>query len=261
MWVVPMLNAGKDILFESKEDLFQQKKETLLKLQKDILLQRFSVPRNKRLAPAALHPFASAFPFNQFPLGCIHEFICTSNESFSASSAFVCGILSSIKQTRSNIIWVSPYHKMFPPAFTSFGIAPHNIIFIHVAKPKDILYTTEEALRCEGISAVITDIRDLSFKQSRRLQLATEQSRVTGFILRNKPNTINTTACVSRWMITPSLSTSYQNLPGIGFPTWNVQLQKVRNGKPQSWNITWHAGMFIHNHDESTSVIHHKKAV
>jgi protein ImuA len=261
MGVVPMLNAGKDILFESQEDLFQHKKEVLLQLKNDILLQRFGAPRNKRPAPAALHPFASAFPFNQFPLGCIHEFICPSNESLSASSAFVCGILSSLKQNKGNIIWISPSQMMFPPSFTAFGIAPHNIIFIHINKPKDILYTTEEALRCESISAVITDLRELNFKQSRRLQLATEQSRVTGFVLRNKPKTINTTACVSRWMINPTLSTSFQNLPGIGFPSWNVQLQKVRNGKPQSWNITWHAGRFIHNHDVSTTIIHHKKAV
>ena len=260
MWVEPMLNAGKDILFESQEGLFQHKKEVLLQLKKDILLQRFSMPKSNRLAASTLQPFASAFPFNQFPLGCMHEFICSTPESFSSSSAFVCGVLSSLKQ-KGNIIWISPSQNMFPPSFTAFGIAPHHIIFIHIDKPKDILFATEEALRCEGISAVITDIRDLSFKQSRRLQLATEQSRVTGFVLRNHPKSINTTACVSRWNITPSISTSFQNIPGIGFPSWNVQLQKVRNGKPQSWMITWHAGQFIHEHDLTTTIIHHKKAV
>jgi len=241
--------------------LSQSKKEVLLQLKKDILLQRFGMPRNNWIAPAALHPFASAFPFNQFPLGCIHEFICPSNESFSSSSAFVCGILSSLKHNQGTIVWISPVHKMFPPSFTSFGITPHNIIFIHLDKPKDILYTTEEALRCEGISAVITDIRELNFKQSRRLQLASEQSCVTGFILRNNPKSFNTTACVSRWIITPSISTSYQNLPGIGFPSWNVNLQKVRNGKPQSWNISWHAGHFINLDPDLITTIIHKKAV
>ena len=243
----------------SAEILSQSQKEVLLQLKKDILLQRFGTPRNTWLAAAALHPFASSFPFNKFPLGCVHEFICPSNESFSATSGFVCGILSSLKQ-KGNIIWISPTHKMFPPSFTSFGIAPHHIIFIHLDKPKDILYATEEALRCEGISAVITDMRDLNFKQSRRLQLATEQSRVTGFVLRNNPKSINTTACVSRWVITPTISVPYQNLPGIGFPSWNVQLQKARNGKPQSWNITWHAGQFIHDLDITSTIIH-KKAV
>ena len=273
MWVVPMLSAGKNILFDlSKDDLlyenklppgaeFQQKKQILLNLKKEIVLQRFGAPKNKWLAAPSLYPFANAFPFHQFPLGCMHEFICPTNESFSASSAFVCGILSSLKQNKGTIIWISSSQKMFPPSFTTFGITPHNIIFINPDKPKDILYTTEEALRCKGISAVITDIRELTFKQSRRLQLATEQSRVTGFVLRNKPKLINTTACVSRWMITPAISSSYENLPGICFPSWNADLQKVRNGKPQSWKITWRDGHFVHEHDLTTSIIHHKKAV
>ena len=182
-----MQNAGKDILFESK-------KEVLLKLKKEIVLQRFSSPKNNRLASASLYPFASAFPFNQFPLGCIHEFVCPTNESLSSSSAFVCGILTSLKQNKSPIIWISSSQKTYPPSLLSFGIAPHNIIFINIEKPKDILYASEEALRCSGLAAVITDIRELNFKQSRRLQLATEQSRVTGFVLRNKPKTVNTTA-------------------------------------------------------------------
>lgn len=257
-----MQNAGKDILLESiQESRFLQKKQVLLQLKKEIILNRFSAPKNNWIAAASLHPFASAFPFKQFPLGCIHEYICPTQESFSASSAFVCGIITALRQNKGTIIWISSHQKMFPPSFTYFGIPPHNFIFIDIDKPKDILYATEEALRCEGVTAVITDIRELSFKQSRRLQLATEQSRVTGFVLRNKPKSINTTASVSRWMITPSISTSYQDLPGIGFPSWNVELQKVRNGKPQSWKISWQSGRFVDEQELTTTIIHHKKAV
>ena len=61
----------------------------------------------------------------------------------------------------------------------------------------------EEALKCDGIAAVVGEIQELSFTVSRRLQLAVEQSRVTGFILRNNPRNLNTTACVTRWKITP----------------------------------------------------------
>jgi protein ImuA len=28
-------------------------------------------------------------------------------------------------------------------------------------------------------------------------------------------------------------------LPGIGFPRWQVELLKVRNGKPGSWQLEW----------------------
>lgn len=256
-----MQNNAKNILYQSTEDdLVQQKKRVVLQLKKEILLQRFGATKN-RTAVASLYPFATAFPFNQFPLGCIHEFICPTNESFSSSSGFICGLLSNLKLNTGTIIWISSSQKMFPPSFTSFGITPHNIIFLIIDKPKDILFTSEEALRCDSISSVITDIRELNFKQSRRLQLATEKSRVTGFVLRNKPQSNNTTACFSRWLITPATSISCQNIPGIGFPSWNVELQKVRNGKPQSWHISWQAGQFIHEQNLNTSIIHHKKAV
>jgi protein ImuA len=32
--------------------------------------------------------------------------------------------------------------------------------------------------------------------------------------------------------------------PGVGFPRWNVELLKVRNGKPSSWKIEWSGNRF-----------------
>ena len=102
----------------------------------------------------------------------------------------------------------------------------------------------EEALKCDSLSAVVGDMKELSFTNSRRLQLAVERSQVTGFILRNNPRNLNTTACVSRWKITPLPGESAEDLPGVGFPRWNVELLKVRNGKPGSWQIEFAGGRF-----------------
>jgi len=30
----------------------------------------------------------------------------------------------------------------------------------------------------------------------------------------------------------------------VGFPRWNVELLKVRNGNPGAWKIEWSAGSF-----------------
>ena len=102
----------------------------------------------------------------------------------------------------------------------------------------------EEALKCDGLSAVIGEMQELSFTASRRLQLAVEQSRVTGFILRHNPRNLNTTACVTRWKITSLPSELADDMPGVGFPRWNVELLKIRNGKPGAWQIEWTAGPF-----------------
>jgi len=100
----------------------------------------------------------------------------------------------------------------------------------------------EEALKCEGLSAVIAEMQELSFVASRRLQLAVEQSRVSGFIHRNNPRNINTTACITRWQVSPLAAECEDDLPGVGFPRWKVSLLKVRNGTPGNWIIEYSGG-------------------
>ena len=119
-----------------------------------------------------------AFPNACFPLGAIHEFFCAEAEDVSASSGFIAGIVSAIMQKGGVALWLSPSRMIFPPALKSFGIGPDKIIFIDAQKEKEILWVMEEPLKCEGLAA------------SRRFQLAVEQSRVTGFIIRRNPKTL-----------------------------------------------------------------------
>jgi len=91
---------------------------------------------------------------------------------------------------------------------------------------------------------VIGEIPELNFTFSRRFQLAVEQSRVTGFIIRNNPRKLDITACISRWQVSSLPSAPDNNMPGVGFPRWNVELLKVRNGKPGSWQLEYAGGNF-----------------
>jgi len=90
----------------------------------------------------------------------------------------------------------------------------------------------------------VGELKEISFMESRRLQLAVEKSHITGFIHRYYPKTENNITCVSRWKITPLASEQVDGMPGLGFPRWNVELSKVRNGKPGSWQMEWAAGKF-----------------
>jgi len=118
------------------------------------------------------------------------------------------------------------------------------MIFIDLLKDKDVLWVMEEALKCTGLAAVIGEVRGLDFKQSRRLQLAVEQSHVTGFVLRNQSAKIGSTACAARWQIKPLPSEAVDGLPGLGFPRWQVELLRVRNGQPGNWIIEWSDNKF-----------------
>lgn len=223
------------------------KADIIARLQKEILpLQGIKTSLNNTAIDKTIGSLKNAFPNNTFPVGAIHEFIAAGMEDAATTAGFIAGILTPLMQNAGAVIWIGSVHSIFPPALKLFGIVPDKIIFINLQKETAMLWAMEEALKCEGLAAVIGEIKELSFTASRRLQLAVEQSRVTGFIIRNNPRTITTTACVTRWKITALSSELEDGLPGVGFPRWNVDLLKVRNGNPGKWQIEFNAGRFRH---------------
>jgi protein ImuA len=181
----------------------------------------------------------SAFPNQTFPTGALHEFISARPEYTAAIGGFIAGIMQTLLEKGGVCVWVSYTRRIYPPALKRFGVSPDRIIFIDVAREKDVLWATEEALKCGGIAAVICETRLLSFMESRRLQLAIEQSQVTGFILRKDVKHLNTTACTARWTVKPLRSKLRPGMPGVGHPRWQVDLLKVKNGQPGSWALEW----------------------
>ena len=238
------------------------KADIITQLKKDILaLQGFrrSLHQDQQID---LETINHSFPDSVFPLGVNHEFICKAHEGLTASSGFIAGILSSLLKKGGAAVWISSSHTIFPPALVSFGINPAQLIFIRLRNQKEILWTIEEALKCEGLTAVVGEVSCVDLTISRRLQLATEQSGVTGFLLRSDQRTLNTTACSCRWQIHSLQSETEDGLPGVGFPRLNVELLKVRNGKPGSWQLEWVNGKFNEVVMKTSSTIEeHKEAV
>ncbi|WP_184546178.1 ImuA family protein [Mucilaginibacter sp. FT3.2] len=224
----------------------ETKKDIISQLQKDILLwQGFKTPVAGSNNLIGLGPVEAAFPNGIFPTGALHEFLSEVPEHAAASGGFIGGLLANLMQHGGACLWISVSRTLFPPALKAFGVEPDRIIFIDLKREKDVLWAMEEALKCEGLAAAIAEVREISLTASRRLQLAVEQSKVTGFILRNDPRKLSTTACVARWKISPLPSEPEAGMPGIGFPRWNIELLKVRNGNPGSWKMEWAAGRFI----------------
>lgn len=222
-----------------------QKADIIAQLQRDILLLQGLRPTlNNAAVDVGLGPIREAFPDSVFPTGAVHEFISTAAEHAAATAGFISSLAGGLMQSGGVCVWISISRTIFPPALQSFGIAPERIIFVDVTSDREALWVMEEALKCEGLAAVIGEIKEVSFTNSRRLQLAIEQSRVTGFIHRYQPRQLNTTTCVSRWQITPIASEQEDQLPGVGFPRWNVALLRIRGGKPGTWQIEWSAGKF-----------------
>ncbi len=215
------------------------KTDIIARLQKELLhLQGHKNSLYDALPSFDLGPMKKAFPNAVFPAGAIHEFFCFGMEDMAVTNGFIAVLLAALMHNNGAVIWIGKNRNVFPPSLVSFGIAAEKIIFIDLQKEKDILWTTEEALKCEGITAVIAEIQELGFTSSRRLQLAVEQSRVTGFIIRPHPRNL-ATACIARWKISSLESVQEDGLPGVGFPSWNIELLKIRNGKPGEWQVVW----------------------
>jgi protein ImuA len=217
-----------------------EKEEIVGKLRQDILRWEGFRPRKPGESGSfGLGPIERAFPNGDFPTGAIHEFISCSPEETAATGGFIAGLVQKLLSGGGACLWISYTRRIYPPALKLFGIDPDRVIFVDVPVQKDVLWVTEEALKCEGVAAVICETKDLSFTDSQRLQLAVEKSHVTGFVLRKDVKKVNTTACVTRWQIRPVRSQLRTGMPGVGHPRWQVELLKVRNGKPGSWTIEW----------------------
>ncbi|HEX6426922.1 MAG TPA: Error-prone repair protein ImuA [Niastella sp.] len=221
------------------------KSDIIRKLENDILpLQGYKTALGKSAVHVNLGPINDAFPNSHFPVGAIHEFVCSDMEKQTAASGFISTIISSLMNDGGVALWISSSRTIFPSALKSFGIDPSSIIFIDLKNQKEVAWAVDEAVKLNGLAAVVGEMQEIDFSISRRLQLAVEQSQVTGFLLNKKNTMAGSNACLTRWKISSLPSVLDDDLPGVGFPCWKVDLLKVRNGRPGSWELAWMNGQF-----------------
>ena len=223
----------------SKQDIVQELRTRIL------AMQGINKPGTGNCS-IGLGDIETAFPEGVFPKNAIHEFTSHEPESAATTSGFLSCLLHSLTNRKGFCLWVSSRRVIFPPALKLLGVDPECVIFVDLQNDKDVLWAVEEGLRCSALVAVVGELKELTFAQSRRLQLTIEESQVTGFIHRVLPKSENTTACAARWKISPLPGIIESGLPGIGFPKWRVELAKVRNGKPGSWELAWTPSGFKH---------------
>ena len=221
------------------------KREIFEKLQQDILMWQGVRAQSAAAAERlGLGELENAFPNGVFPRGAIHEFITTSPEQIAASDGFIGGLLAILMENGGPCVWISTSRRLFPISLRAFNVQPDRIIFMDAKSEKDLLWITEEALKCEGLVAVVSELPTLGVVESRRLQLAVEQSGVTGFIFRKDPSKMASNVASVRWHISPAPSGNEDGLPGLGFPRWQVELLKVRSGSTGSWMMEWAGDSF-----------------
>jgi protein ImuA len=222
------------------------RREILANLKSELLSWQGFKHASKNMVDVGLGRINEAFPNGVFPIGAVHEFRASAPEDLAASTGFIAGILTALLHSQGAAVWIGVGCTLFPPALTLFGINPEHIFIVTPKSEKDVVWTIEEALKYEALGAVVAEVASLTLIESRRLQLAVEKSRVTGFILVRTPHKQDTTTCVTRWQISSLPSSLPAGMPGVGFPRWKVELLKVRNGRPGTWQLEWADGAFKH---------------
>ena len=240
-----------------------EKQKIVAELRKQMLdMQGFKPATSGDTLRFDLDAIEACFPNSVFPTGTIHEFLAEKAEDTAASEGFIAGLLAKMMQNKGSCLWISRNRKLFPPSLQTFGVDAQQIIFIDLYYEKEILWTMEEALKCEGLACVLAELPDIDFGQSRRLQLATEKSHVTGILLRKEPKrSLSATACTVRWQIKPLPTAFNDDLPGVGNPRWEVNLLKVKNGHTGKFFIEWVENHFASFEQHNESFVPHTKQV
>ena len=93
--------------------------------------------------------------------------------------------LARITHSDRHVALVSPPYIPFAPALSNHGVRLERLLVIRAEKNMDMLWAMEQTLRCKSFGAVVGWPESIRDRDVRRLQLAAEAGRSTGFLYRS----------------------------------------------------------------------------
>jgi len=152
-------------------------------------------------------------------------------------TGFAFGLLARLSSCQP-IIWcvtsqqVGDYGHLYAFGLERYGISPAQIIFTKVNHPLHLHFAMEEALKTDGVAAVIGEGPRPTFTGSRRLSLLCRNYQRPCLLLNGEVSGERGSAALSRWQVTPMPGEEDPHDPlGPGLPTWRVALPRARGGK------------------------------
>ena len=92
--------------------------------------------------------------------------------------------LARITQSERYAAMISPPYIPFAPALAQHGVLLSHLLIVKATTPEDILWSFEQILRCKSFGAAVAWPTQVKDREIRRLQLAAEAGRNTGFLYR-----------------------------------------------------------------------------
>jgi protein ImuA len=184
-------------------------------------------------------------------LGAVHEVFADAGRHSAAATGFLLGLTARVLGRRP-LLWISAdfaEREMGAPSMSGLielGLDPRCLVTVRASDVEAGLRTAADALACDALGAVVLEVwgetRHLDLVASRKLTLAAQASRVTGFLLRMaaspKPSTAET-----RWIVRAAHSPPASPLAapwGVwGAPVLDAQLVRNRHGPIGRWTMEW----------------------
>lgn len=133
--------------------------------------------------------------------------------------------------------------RLHAPGLYAFGLDPRRVITLAARSMSETLWALEEGLSCQGLGAVIGDVRGrsraLDLTATRRLALRAAKARTPVLFLKTSiPE--DASAARSRWRVAPAPSAPVADYrSGLGHPAWRLELTKNRDGPTGTWTLEW----------------------
>ncbi len=135
-------------------------------------------------------------------------------------------------------------HTFFPPVATALGLHPKQILLIRPSNRSEAFWAIDQALRCRGVSAVLAWPDAIDHRVFRRWQLAAEQSRALGLLVRPRSALTEPSWAETRLLIEPQRSKDNWRM-------WRIELLHARGcltrnvGKSVEVGIHHETGNFV----------------
>jgi protein ImuA len=123
------------------------------------------------------------------------------------------------------------------------GLPHRRLVTVSLKKPASVLWTMEEALKSGTLAAVIADVDParLDLATVRRLVLAAAAGTTPAILSLPRPCAEAVAGTHSRWQVTSAPSAPDPLDPEApGHPTWTIELQRCRGGRPGTASAEWH---------------------
>jgi protein ImuA len=86
--------------------------------------------------------------------------------------------------TAATVVLIGPPHVPFGPALAAQGLAVQRLVWVKAQTPAERLWSTEQALRCEAVAAVLAWLPQAQSASLRRLHMAAQTYSKLLFLMR-----------------------------------------------------------------------------